>query len=202
MGRDDEVPSHFGLLHGTKLTPHRAIWTLAAISTVIGMIAVLSPVSGPYAPADLIPQISSDQQQSIWYPMWLIPDYDHLKMLPNTLLTVTLVSNFGTFMLYGLTCFVAIVAFREHHTFNTFKHTFIPLFGLVANLLCMIFYLVGPLPGVVQGMSWKEPYIALGIAGLWAIYGWFYFARASAKKGKAAFVTEEHKAAALAGQSN
>jgi amino acid transporter len=201
MGRDDEVPSHFGLLHGTKLTPHRAIWTLAAISTVIGMIAVLSPVSGPYAPADLIPQISTDQQQSIWYPMWLIPDYDHLKTLPNTLLTVTLVSNFGTFMLYGLTCFVAIVAFREHHTFNTFKHTFIPLFGLVANLLCMIFYLVGPLPGVVQGMSWKEPYIALGIAGLWAIYGWFYFARASAKKGKAAFLTEEHKAAAMAGSN-
>ena len=30
MGRDDEVPSHFGMLHGKNLTPHRAIWTLAA----------------------------------------------------------------------------------------------------------------------------------------------------------------------------
>ena len=29
MGRDEEMGSHFGLLHGTKMTPHRAIWTLA-----------------------------------------------------------------------------------------------------------------------------------------------------------------------------
>ena len=36
------------------------------------------------------------------------------------------------------------MAFREHHTFNGFKHMFVPLFGLVANLVCMLFYLVGP----------------------------------------------------------
>ena len=41
MGRDDEVPSHFGMLHGKNLTPHRAIWTLAAVSAVIGIFAVL-----------------------------------------------------------------------------------------------------------------------------------------------------------------
>ena len=29
MGKDREVPEHFGLLHGDNLTPHRAIWTLA-----------------------------------------------------------------------------------------------------------------------------------------------------------------------------
>src|SRR5208283_5524064 len=32
MGKDREVPEHFGLLHGSKLTPHKAIWTLATIS--------------------------------------------------------------------------------------------------------------------------------------------------------------------------
>ena len=36
--------------------------------------------------------------------------------LPNTLVIVTLVSNFGTFLLYMLTCVTAIVAFREHHS--------------------------------------------------------------------------------------
>ena len=56
---------------------------------------------------------------------------------------------------------MAIVAFREHHTFNGFKHMVVPVFGLVANLLCMLFYLVGPF--TVPGMSWKEPYIALGV---------------------------------------
>src|SRR6516164_8128688 len=37
MGRDDEVPAHFGMLHGTNLTPHRAIWTLAVVSAVVGI---------------------------------------------------------------------------------------------------------------------------------------------------------------------
>jgi CDP-diglyceride synthetase len=131
--------------------------------------------------------------------MSLIPDAEQIKTIPNTLLVVTLMSNFGTFMLYMLTCAVAIVAFREHHTFNTVKHTFIPLFGLVANLACMLFYLVGPF--TVSGMSWKEPYIALLAAALWGLYGAFYFVRASSKKGKTAFLTEEHKAAALAGSN-
>ena len=40
MGRDEEVANHFGLLHGKNLTPHRAIWTLAAISAVIGCLTV------------------------------------------------------------------------------------------------------------------------------------------------------------------
>ncbi len=40
MGKDEEVPEHFGILHSENLTPHRAIWTLAAISAVIGCISV------------------------------------------------------------------------------------------------------------------------------------------------------------------
>ena len=41
MGKDQEVPEHFGMLHDKNLTPHRAIWTLAVISAVIGCIALL-----------------------------------------------------------------------------------------------------------------------------------------------------------------
>ena len=43
MGKDEEVPEHFGLLHSENLTPHRAIWTLAAISAVVGVVAVTVP---------------------------------------------------------------------------------------------------------------------------------------------------------------
>jgi hypothetical protein len=57
----------------------------------------------------------------------------------------------------------------------------------------MIFYLVGPF--TVAGMSWHEPYIALGIAGLWGLYGAFYFWSKSAKMGKPVFV--EQKVAAV-----
>ena len=68
-----------------------------------------------------------------------------------------------------MTCIVAIVAFREHHSFHGFKHVVIPVFGLIANLGCMVFYLVGPF--MVPGMSWHEPFIALGVAALWGIDG-------------------------------
>jgi APA family basic amino acid/polyamine antiporter len=92
-------------------------------------------------------------------------------------------------MLYMLTCIVCIVAFREHHMFHGFKHMVVPIFGLVANLACMIFYLVGPFS--VSGMSVKEPYIALGICALWGVYGAIYFTSASKKQAKSVLVTRK-----------
>ncbi len=86
-----------------------------------------------------------------------------------------------------LTCIVAIVAFREHHTFSGFKHMFVPLFGLLANLLCMLFYIVGPF--FVAGMSPKEPLYALGVAVVWGVYGAIYFVMSGKKKGKTSFVS-------------
>jgi hypothetical protein len=85
------------------------------------------------------------------------------------------------------TCVVAMVAFKEHHMFNGVKHFIIPIFGLVANLACMLFYLIGPFS--VAGMSWHEPYIALGVVALWGIYGLFYFLSGSKAKGKPIILT-------------
>ncbi len=180
MGRDDEVPSHFGLLHGKTLSPHRSIWILSIISIVIG-IATVSIYLGGSSPAAL-------DKHNIWYSFGIFAPETYAK-LPNTLLIVTLVSNFGTFLLYMTTCIIAIVAFREHHMFNGFKHLVVPVFGLLANLACMLFYLIGP--WTVAGMSVKEPYIALGVAAVWGIYGWYYFAKSSKAKGKAMILTEK-----------
>ncbi|HET9554551.1 MAG TPA: APC family permease [Anaeromyxobacteraceae bacterium] len=179
MGRDEEVPSHFGLLHGRTLTPHRAIWTLAGISAVVGVLTVVVYLGGT-APA-LEPKYAG----SIWYSL-LVFKPETVAALPNTLVVMTLVSNFGTFLLYMLTCLVAIVAFREHQSFNTVKHVVVPVIGLVANALCMAFYLVGPF--TVAGMSWKEPFIALGVVAAFGLYGAFYFVSSSRKKGKAVLV--------------
>ena len=173
MGRDEEVPSHFGLLHGRTLSPHRAIWTLAIISAIIGCVTVAIYLGGT-TPAAL-------DKHNIWYSFGIFSPETYAS-LPNTLVIVTLVSNFGTFLLYMLTCFIAIVAFREHHSFHGFKHVVIPVFGLLANLACMLFYLIGPF--TVSGMSWKEPYIALGIAAVWGAYGLVYFRASSKKRGK------------------
>ncbi len=40
MGKDEELPDHYGFLHSENLTPHRSIWTLAIISAIVGVIAV------------------------------------------------------------------------------------------------------------------------------------------------------------------
>jgi APA family basic amino acid/polyamine antiporter len=182
MGKDEEVPAHFGMLHGTRNTPHRSIWTLAILSAIIGMITVAVYLGGT-TPAPL-----DAKYHNIWYSFGIF-DPALIAKLPNTLVVVTLVSNFGTFMLYMLTCLIAIVAFREHHSFNGFKHFVVPIFGLVANLACMLFYLVGPF--TVSGMSLKEPYIALGICAMWGIYGGIYFMRASKAKAKPVLLTEK-----------
>jgi APA family basic amino acid/polyamine antiporter len=136
MGRDEEVPSHFGMLHGKTLSPHRAIWTLAIISAIIGCIITVAVYLGGTTPAAL-------DKHNIWYSFGIFSPETYAK-LPNTLVIVTLVSNFGTFLLYMITCMIAIVAFREHHSFNGFKHVVVPVFGLLANLACMLFYLIGP----------------------------------------------------------
>jgi len=175
MGKDDEVPSHFGMLHGKTLTPHRSIWTLVIISAVIG-IATVSIYLGGTTPAPLESNI-----HNIWYAFGLLDPATYAKM-PNTLVIVTLVSNFGTFLLYMITNVIAIVAFKEHHSFNTIKHVLVPVFGLVANLLCMLFYLIGPF--MVSGMSIKEPYIALGVCFIWGLYGAVYFLGSSKRKQK------------------
>jgi len=168
MGRDDEVPSHFGMLHGKTLTPYRSIWTLAIISIFVGMATVTMYLGGT-TPAAL-----EAKYHNIWYSIGIF-DPATIAKLPNTLVIVTLVSNFGTFLLYMLTCVTAIVAFHQHHTFNGFKHFVVPIFGLIANLLCMLFYIVGPF--AVAGMSVKEPFIALGIVAVWGLYGAYYFAK-------------------------
>jgi amino acid transporter len=189
MGKDEEVPGHFGMLHGKNLTPHRSIWTLAIISAFIGIVTVTVYLGGT-TPAPLDPKY-----HNLWYSFGIF-NPDTLSHLPNTLVIVTLVSNFGTFLLYMLTCVIAIVAFREHHSFSGFKHMFVPLFGLVANLLCMLFYLVGPF--TVSGMSWKEPYIALAVCAGWGIYGAVYFMRTSKAKGRSVLVDKPATSATTA----
>jgi amino acid transporter len=175
MGRDEEVPSHFGLLHGKNLSPHKAIWTLAALSVVIGIITVSIYLGGQATP------LAALDKHNFWYSFGIFSP-DMYTKLPNTLLIVTLVSNFGTFLLYMFTCYIAMVAFREHHSFNGIKHVVIPVLGLLANFSIMLFYLIGPF--TVSGMSWKEPYIALGFVAIWGIYGAFYFLKSSKTKGK------------------
>jgi amino acid transporter len=186
MGRDEEVPSHFGLLHGQHLSPHRAIWTLVILSAVVGIITCSIYLGAQGS------DLAALDKHNFWYSIGIFSPHAY-TWLPNTFLTVTLISNFGTFMLYMMTCIIAMVAFKEHHTYSGLKHTVIPWLGIVANAACMLFYLIGPIPwlGGVSGMSWHEPYIALGVAACWGAYGFMYFRKRSAEKGKQLFLKEK-----------
>jgi amino acid transporter len=187
MGKDEEVPEHFGMLHSKNLTPHRAIWTLATISAVVGCIAVSLAFGDAGAPQDAaIKALPQGFLSSFGYL-----SHDRMAALPNTLLTMTLVSNFGTFLLYALSCVICIVAFHGHPNFSPLRHVAIPLFGLVANLGCMAFYLVGPFMGYGTKM---EPLLALGFALVWGIYGGVYFVKSNKAKGRTTMVTARYGA--------
>lgn len=172
MGKDEEVPEHFGLLHDKNLSPHRAIWTLAFISAVFGCLALTTVFGDAGAPADSVIQALPKG----FFSSFGYFSHDKLAALPNSLLTITLASNFGTFLLYGLSCVICIVAYHKHPSFHFIKHLVIPIFGVLANLACMAFYLVGPFMGYGTKM---EPLLALAIALIWAIFGGIYFVRSS-----------------------
>jgi basic amino acid/polyamine antiporter, APA family len=183
MGKDDEVPEHFGLLHSNNLTPHRAIWTLAAISAFVGCLAVAVPFGDGPALSDATVKALP---QGFWSSFGYM-GHDAMAALPNSLLTITLASNFGTFLLYMLSCFTCIVCYHGHPNFKVVRHLLIPVFGLVANLICMGAYLVLPFMGYGTKM---EPLLALGIAAVWAVYGGIFFVRSSKGKGRATLIAE------------
>ncbi len=188
MGKDKELPDSMGLLHAENATPHRAIWLLAAITAIVGCITVVMYFGDGAAPADTA-------IQALPHGFWSSVGYsthDKMAALPNSFLTMTLASNFGTFLLYMLSCITCIVCFHKHPQFKFVRHLVIPVFGLVANLACMVFYLVGPFMGYGTKM---EPLLALGLALCWAVYGGIYFLRTSKSAGRTTLVGDRAPAA-------
>ncbi len=189
MGKDKELPDSMGALHSRNLTPHRAIWTLAIISAVVGCLTVAVYFGDGAAPADsAIAALPHGFWSSFGYTT-----HDKMAALPNTFLTTTLASNFGTFLLYMLSCVTCLVCYHNHPNFKVVRHLVIPVFGLLANLACMAFYLVGPFMGYGTKM---EPLLALGVALVWGIYGAIYFTRASRRMGKTTLVGSQSQAGA------
>jgi APA family basic amino acid/polyamine antiporter len=177
MGKDDELGGDFGTLHKRNLTPHRAIWTLAIISAVIGCVAVCILFGDAGAPTDAtIAALPHGIFSSFGYTT-----HDKMAALPNSLLTVTLASNFGTFVLYALSCVLCMVAYYKHENYSPIRHLIIPGLGLLANLACMGAYIILPFTGIGTKM---EPLSALGIAAIWAVYGGIHFISIGRKKGK------------------
>jgi len=93
---------------------------------------------------------------------------------------IALASNFGTFVLYGLTCVWTIVAFKGRKDFNIFKHGIIPVLGIIFNagMLVAIIYLYT----IGNADSVAEAKICFYIAGGWTLISILYVIITSVKK--------------------
>ena len=85
---------------------------------------------------------------------------------------ITLASNLGTFVLYGLTCIWTIVAFKGREDFNVVKHGIIPGLGLITNVVMvgaiLYLYIIGNADAV------SEAHICFWIAGGWGAVSLLY----------------------------
>ena len=103
----------------------------------------------------------------------------------DTLTQITLASNSGTFIVYGMTCLVAIVAFASHKDRNILKHYIVPGAGFLMNLaeLAGVVYLAI----VAGGATSVDAYIAMAIVGVWIVAGVAWVSLNPAMRGSGIF---------------
>jgi len=85
---------------------------------------------------------------------------------------ITLASNFGTFVLYGLVCVWTIIAFKDRADFNVLKHRIIPIAGLILNLLMLVGIIYLNVTGTADNKT--EAQICFYIAGGFALVSFLY----------------------------
>jgi amino acid transporter len=78
---------------------------------------------------------------------------------------ITLASNIGTFILYGLICGLTFIAFAGRSEFHSGRHAIIPLLGLLGNLALLV--------GIVV-IGLKTPGVSANATrfALWMTAGW------------------------------
>ena len=93
---------------------------------------------------------------------------------------ITLASNLGTFVLYGLTCTWTIVAYRKRKDHNILLHDIVPALGVLANFIMLIAIVY--LYAIGNADSKNEAYIMFVIAGGWLIVSIAYVGVTSMRK--------------------
>ena len=93
----------------------------------------------------------------------------------DNLSQITLASNTGTFLVYGFTCVIAVVAFASRHDRHSVKHYLVPGVGALMNVaeLLGVVYIAVNATGTSPGNAYK----ALGAVVLWCLIGvaWVLF---------------------------
>ena len=156
MGKEKEVPTLLGVLHGKYDTPHYGIWILVAVSAALGAYRVLNV---------------------------------------DNLTQITLASNTGTFLLYGLTNLIALWAFFHRPDSSILKHKLVPLLGFLANFV--MFGAVIWLGISAGGNTANDAIIALAMVAVWLVAGSAWFIHNSKKEGLPVLTTNVPQANGL-----
>jgi amino acid transporter len=100
----------------------------------------------------------------------------------DNLLQITLASNTGTFLVYGMTNAIVLLAFGGQYKRNFLKHVVVPVAGLIANIAMLAGVIIMSVSS--GGSTQTDTLIALGIVAIWIIVGavWLVFNSAANKK--------------------
>jgi len=141
MSKDKELPSVFGLLHGSFATPQWGIWILVIVSAIFGAYGAIN--------------------------------VDHLTQ-------ITLASNTGTFLVYGFTNLIALIAFWNRPKATFIKNILVPMLGFFANLLMLIGIIVLSFKG--GSSTSHDTIIALILVLIWLVVGVIWFVHNTRKQ--------------------
>lgn len=96
----------------------------------------------------------------------------------DNLLQVTLISNIGTFLLYGMTCLICIIAFAGVKGRGIYTTIIAPLLGGLLNPVMLIgviyFTIFGAPGGSASSASQRDTIIAGVFAIAWLVIGFAY----------------------------
>jgi amino acid transporter len=99
---------------------------------------------------------------------------------------ITLASNTGTFLVYGMTNLIALIAFLGRPGAKFLQHRLVPVLGFLANLLMLIAIVV--LSFKSGGSTSKDALIALIMVAVWLVAGVVWFITNTRRQGHAVLV--------------
>lgn len=109
----------------------------------------------------------------------------------NTLTQITLISNIGTFLLYGMTCIICIVAFLGITGRNIFTTLIAPALGGLLNVIMLIGVIYYAL--TAGGASQFNTIIAIVFSAGWLVVGFGYLYVRKLITGIPILHTHDHK---------
>jgi lysylphosphatidylglycerol synthetase-like protein (DUF2156 family) len=109
----------------------------------------------------------------------------------NNLVQIALISNIGTFILYGLTCIVCVVAFAGVANRSMFGTVIAPILGAILNiamLLGVIYFAI-----TQGGAAQTNVIVAVAFSLLWLVVGFGFLYGRKLVKGTPILHPEDYK---------